>query len=235
MHTPLKKTFGNPEYLARSRRYDHKCACDICTCGKHWKTQENIGVLSRDPSSKRKPPITFTIKLTRWNRSKERSPDRPIFKPTTIPISFSPATKPPSRLTKCKSLKAVRKRISTSLRKRPFREKASTKLAILPIGAKLSALLPRPARSMCLILPNSKMPQHTNGNFHRKRSIMLPKHSGKLTIMSLLLLPSREKPATRCHSSLIKCSQNDQIRANWIAASTLRILKSSKATRDTDR
>jgi hypothetical protein len=235
MHTPLKKTFDNPQYLARSRRYDHKCACDICTCGKHWETQENIGVLSLGPSSKRKPPTTFTIKLTRWNRSKERSPGRLTFKPTTIPSSFNPATKPHSRLIKCKNLKAVRKRVSMSLRKRPFREKASTKLVIFPIGAKLSALLPRPARSMSLILPNSKMPQRINGNFHRKRSIMLPRHSGKLTIMSHLLVPSREKPATRCHSNLIKYSQNDQIRARWIAASTLQIQKNSKATRDTDR
>lgn len=235
MHTPLRKTFDNPEYLARSRRYDHKCACDICTCGKHWKMQENIGVLSLGPSSKHKPPITSTIKLTRWSRSKERSPDRPTFKPTTIPSSFSPATKPHSRLIKCRNLKEVRKRISMSLRKRHFRGKVSIKHDIFPIGEKLSALLLPPARSMCLILPNSKMPLLTSGSFHRKRSIMLPKHPEKWIIMSLLLLASREKPVTRCHSNLTNYSRNDQIRVSWIAASTLPILKNSKATRDTDR
>jgi hypothetical protein len=33
MHTPLKKTFNNPEYLERSRKLDKKCVCNICTCG----------------------------------------------------------------------------------------------------------------------------------------------------------------------------------------------------------
>ena len=235
MHTPLKKTFDNPDYLARSRKYDHKCACDICACGKHRKIQENIAVLSQVPSLKHRQPITMTTRRTRWNRSRGRSPATSISKLTMIPTSSSPAIKPPSRLIKFKNLSPVRKRTSMSLPKRPSRERVSTRHGICRIGEKWSALIPLPAKSMHLILPDSKTPPPTNGSFLQKRWTTLPKHSGKPITMSLPLLPSRVRQATKCHSSLTKYSRKGQIRASWIAASTLPILRDFRGTLDTDK
>ena len=60
MHTPLRKTFDNPEYLARSRRYDHKCVCDICNCGTPSLIKASTDVPKKASNFRLKQPIIIT-------------------------------------------------------------------------------------------------------------------------------------------------------------------------------
>lgn len=133
MHTPLKKTFDNPEYLARSRKYDHKCACDICICGKHCLMKESIGVQSQDPSLKVKPPIATFTKHIRFNRGSMRRRIPLGCKPTTIPMLFRPVTRPHTHLIKFRKKSRLCKRVYMSLRKPPSKDKPNTKKAIWQI------------------------------------------------------------------------------------------------------
>jgi len=63
MQTPSRKVTYNPE---SSRKHDHQCVCQICTCGKYPLIQANTPVLNRKPPLMPTPVIKETTNLTRW-------------------------------------------------------------------------------------------------------------------------------------------------------------------------
>jgi hypothetical protein len=208
MHTPLKKTFDNPEYLARSRKYDHKCACDICTCGKVLLTQANIAVLSQDPSSRGKPPIATSTRHIRCSHSTGRSSRNPTCRPITTPTLSSPATRRPTLHIRCTRKNQLCKKAPTRLPRHPSKVKVSTRKAISPIKQKQNALIPLRARNMCPIPRDSKTRPHTSESFLPRRSKTPLKPSGRLITTSQTPLLSRGKQATRHHSRHTRSSQS---------------------------
>lgn len=210
MHTPLKKTFDNPEYLARSRKYDHKCACEICTCGKDLAMQENIAVLSQDRSSKGKPPtVTFTDP-TRCKHSGKRNSQTCTYKPTTTQTLSSRATRPLTPHIRCKRKNQLCKKAFMSLQKHPSKEKASTRRATCQTRPNLSVLTPPQARNMPQIQQGSKTPPHTIESILPKRLIILLRLSGKPITTSRPRPISKVKQTTRHHSNHTRSSLSAQ-------------------------